>query len=405
MATINFFIQSRKSPAGIYVRLREGRQIDAKAKTKYIVRTEDWSSKKGQPLNLKSGNLKILKADLDKFSSKLQDHYNSSVNKLEINSQWLKDFINPPITEETVSDRLTDYFDFYIKLKNHSIDEDSIRKYRNVQSVLLAFQAFSKRVYMVRDVNDLFRSKFIEYAIEKEKYSNSYIGRMIKFIKTVCYHAEKNNIEVSPQLRSLKPIKEEKHPVIYLNPDEIKMIENVDIKFDKLVIARDWLIISIETGQRISDFMMFTKDNIRMEKGKQLLEFIQKKTETKISLPLSKKIRDILTRWDGNFPPKQLETDYNEYIKEVCQIAGLVKIISGGKNKKELNRKVYGQYQKFELITSHIGRRSFATNYFGIAPTAGIMYITGHKNESIFLKYIGKTPTEMSHLMAEYIKM
>ena len=35
MATIKYFIQSKNNPAGIYVRLKEGRNIDAKAKTKF----------------------------------------------------------------------------------------------------------------------------------------------------------------------------------------------------------------------------------------------------------------------------------------------------------------------------------------------------------------------------------
>jgi hypothetical protein len=226
MATIKFFIQSVKSPAGIYVRLREGRQIDAKAKTKFIVRVEDWSPKKARPINLKSESLKKLKYDLDQLAIDLQNHYNSSVGKFEINSQWLKDFIDPPITEDTVPERLTEYFDYYISRKNHTIESDSIRKYRNVQKILLDFQIYSKRIYMVKDVNELFRSRFLEYAIMVGKYQQGTVARMIKFIKTVCYHAEKNKVDVSAELRSLKPIKEEKLPVIYLNTDEIELIES-----------------------------------------------------------------------------------------------------------------------------------------------------------------------------------
>ena len=45
--------------------------------------------------------------------------------------------------------------------------------------------------------------------------------------------------------------------------------------------------------------------------------------------------------------------------------------------------------KKFEMITSHTARRSFATNMYhrGISPVM-IMSITGHKKESTFLKYI-----------------
>ena len=43
--------------------------------------------------------------------------------------------------------------------------------------------------------------------------------------------------------------------------------------------------------------------------------------------------------------------------------------------------------KKFEMITSHTARRSFATNMYhrGISPVM-IMSITGHKKESTFLK-------------------
>ncbi len=64
MATIHFYLQSKKNPAGIYVRLREGRSIDAKAKTKYAVNPEDWSTSKGQLKSMKDEGFKRLNEDL-----------------------------------------------------------------------------------------------------------------------------------------------------------------------------------------------------------------------------------------------------------------------------------------------------------------------------------------------------
>jgi len=95
MATIKFIIQSKKSPAGIYVRLREGRNIDAKAKTNFAINPQDWSNTKGQPKNLKDANFKQLNEDLIKLSANLLNHFNISNGKYEINSEWLKEFINP----------------------------------------------------------------------------------------------------------------------------------------------------------------------------------------------------------------------------------------------------------------------------------------------------------------------
>jgi hypothetical protein len=65
-------------------------------------------------------------------------------------------------------------------------------------------------------------------------------------------------------------------------------------------------------------------------------------------------------------------------------------------------RKKHGRFAKWELVSSHIGRRSFATNHFGKIPTPIIMAATGHKSESSFLKYIGKGRAEMVSMLAEY---
>jgi len=46
-------------------------------------------------------------------------------------------------------------------------------------------------------------------------------------------------------------------------------------------------------------------------------------------------------------------------------------------------------HPKYQLITNHTGRRSFATNAVleGI-PFSAIMKITGHKTEKAFLRYV-----------------
>jgi integrase len=62
--------------------------------------------------------------------------------------------------------------------------------------------------------------------------------------------------------------------------------------------------------------------------------------------------------------------------------------------------RVIENYQKWELLSSHTARRSFATNeYLAGTPTITIMAITGHKTEKAFLKYIKLTPNEHAKLL------
>jgi integrase len=59
-----------------------------------------------------------------------------------------------------------------------------------------------------------------------------------------------------------------------------------------------------------------------------------------------------------------------------------VKTTKGGQVKKET-------FKKYELISTHTARRSFATNeYLNETSIIAIMSITGHKTEKSFLKYI-----------------
>ena len=65
-------------------------------------------------------------------------------------------------------------------------------------------------------------------------------------------------------------------------------------------------------------------------------------------------------------------------------------------------RRVEGVYPKYELVTSHIGRRSFATNYYGDIPTSYLIYVTGHSSEIMFLNYIGKSNKDMALELTKY---
>jgi len=63
---------------------------------------------------------------------------------------------------------------------------------------------------------------------------------------------------------------------------------------------------------------------------------------------------------------------------------------------------IKGVYPKYELIGSHVCRRSFATNFYGKIPTPILINITGHGTEKMFLKYIGKTSYDNAYQMVKY---
>lgn len=390
MARIIFYLQSKKSPAGIYVRLRQGAEIDAKAKTKLAINPEDWSAAKGQPKNLKDESFKRINSELNKLRMALLAHYNDSVNKVAISSGWLKNFITPPEEIAAVPNKLLDYFEYYLVHKENSVKGSTNSKIRVIQRLLERFQRETKKEYFISDVSPDFKLTFEKYCLS-DGYSHGTIVRALKYIKTMCNHAKRNGISVNRLLDevSIKPAKREKP--IFLNIEELALIEKAKLDDkDYLLNARDWLIISCYTGQRVSDFMNLNKDQIRYENKRPIIEFTQKKGNKRIALAIHPIVIKYLAKNDGDFPRPISDQKYNEYIKEVCKLSEIKQKISGSIKDKKTNRNIEGEYEKWQLVTSHIGRRSFATNFYSHIPTPLLMAATGHATEKQFLEYIGK---------------
>ncbi len=330
-------------------------------------------------------------------------------NKANISSiledpKWLynciESYYNPNKDIEIPTDLLS-FIDYYIKKKEKGGNTASIKKYRVIKNKLKRFEGYRKKQILIADINEDFKDEFEKYYVD-QKYSRNTIHREFVFVKTFCFHARYLGLKTHHHLDSLKFDREEvKH--IYLSFDEINKIKEVELPHEYLENARDWLLISCYLGQRISDFMNFSSELVRNENDKYLLEFRQVKTKKLMTIPVSKEVREILGKRNGEFPRAISDQKYNDYIKEVAKIAGLNEICEG---KKRINvtpdkekgsfRDVIGKYEKWELITSHIGRRSFATNYYGKVPTTYLINITGHSTESMFLNYIKKSNKDIA---------
>lgn len=410
MATINLLIQSSKNPATIYIRLRDGKKIDLKAKTNFLINPLDWDKSKQRPLKklLRDINYANLETDLLAFKNNILIEYVKAKGIKEINSEWLKNCINPKKQEKLHPNRLVEYIDTYIKFKENDVARATIVKCNVIKQLLIRYEKEIGKNILIIDVNNDFKVKFQNYC-NKEGYSKNTTAKNLRYIKTFCKHAKSNGLNTHPQLDSMKT-KYYKVEHIYLSKAEIKRIEklNDETLTDGLKNAKDWLLISCYSGQRVSDFMRFKKSMIRLEKDKKngekkaLLEFTQIKTDQIMTIPLHKKIIKILKKYNGEFPKKISSQRYNEHIKKICEKAEIKELTSGTKFNHKTKLKETKMYPKWQLVTSHIGRRSFATNNYGKIPTSFLMYMTGHTTENMFLNYIGKSNKDIALELTKY---
>ena len=425
MATVNFLYRSTKPEANLNLRLLY-RVIDDSldggfqdyvlgARTKLMVSKQYWE---------KQHNLKRVK-DIDVANKQIE--INQELNRIEnhilnafeganhrtIDKGWLtglmEAYYNPRNDPATIPLNLIGYIDYYIEEREHEITPASITKFNVIKNKMKRLQRQRGYPIMISEIGEQFKKEFVNY-YKSENYSQNTMQRELGLIKTFCKHAATKGIDIHPELLNLK-LKKKTVKSIYLSFEELKSIEKAAMEHEYQDNARDWLIISCYTGQRISDFMRFTSGMVRVENGKQLLEFKQKKTGKLMTIPLHPKVQAIIEKRKGEFPRAISDQRYNDYIKEVCKLAGLMKKATG---KKQVNidpegdeskiRAIPGTFEKWELVTSHIGRRSFATNFYGYnnIPTSYLIYVTGHSSEAMFLNYIGKSNKDLAIELTNY---
>lgn len=142
------------------------------------------------------------------------------------------------------------------------------------------------------------------------------------------------------------------------------------------------------------------------------IEIQQQKTGEKVVIPIHDEVEIILKKYNGNFPPTFADSFdsnaviFNRHLKKVCELAGIHEIVKGKVYNDIKKKNEIIETEKCYLVSSHVCRRSFATNFYGnkMFTTPQLMAITGHKTEQMFLNYIGKTADDWAMQTAKTFK-
>ena len=416
MASVNFLYRSLKDKSCLNLRLLfrfNGNDHVIATSTNLEVSKDYWKNKhklKVKDISVINKQIEI-NTEINKITNHILKAFEQSGASDLLNKQWLdkqlSSYYNRNTKIKTIPKDIVRFIEYYVEQRLNEVKPASITKFNVVKHKLQRLENHIGRSIFINEINEEFKELFVNYC-KGENYSQNTMQRELNIIKMFCKFAKYKGVDVHIELEGLK-LNKEKTEKIYLSLKEIDQIEAAQIDKPYLINARDWLIISCFTGQRISDFMRFNKEMIRVEDSKTLLEFDQQKTGKTMTIPLHNKVTSILKKYNGDFPKRISDQRYNDYLKEVCKIAKLHQKIQG---KKQINtskdplerkvRKVEGMYPKYELVTSHIGRRSFATNHYGKIPTSYLIYVTGHSSEEMFLNYIGKSNKDMALELTKY---
>lgn len=400
MATVKFLIKGNSQLSNIYVRVRDGRNIDLTTKTQLVIDSVHWSSKKGEVKQASTFQEKYnLQKRLNELESTIMDQiHKSKLRGIELDKDWLSNCIE--IFHGNIKDvsyeLINNIKNHILSLKNRlkKVGNQTTKAYGTTILHIEKYQRYKGKVFYLFDVTNSFLESLIVYLKEVEGYASSTVNKDISRILQVCKSAKINGLEVDEsifisQYTSDKP----QRSFVTLSEDDLNQIQDYN-GTDYLENVRDWLIIGCRTGCRIGDLLKLSLENvINRPDGTNVIRYTQSKTRKTIDIPVHPSVNEIIKRLNG-FPRPISDVKFNKYIKELCKRVEINSEITGEKINPKTKRKEKGIFPKYELVTSHICRRSFATNHYLKLSNKVIMRVTGHATERQFLDYIGEIDSD-----------
>lgn len=414
MATVKFRIKNQpKDEVSISVYLSVAKKDMFQCKTGFTINPKDWKSTSKNKVVKKVGHYiigvpkqndetnKKLFNDLQELETKLYKELNKSQSKGDlIDRNWLQETINntfnrkSKVEEGLLTNQVQHIIDNantrpVVGRKELGISKSRINAYETFKKIVLDFQKYHKKPIYFIDINKKVVDKFRVWLLDEMRYGVNHAGKQLDILKTVCMDAMSLEIEVNPYVANIKGFRKDRKDkyIEILSEEEIQKIRNKHLTKNYLINTRKWLIIGCYIGQRGSDLLSITKDNIRYSEGNTYIDVTQDKTGKDVSVPVLPPIKYLIEK---DLPTKISTQKFNKYLKELCKECGIDEIKEGEKFNAKTKRKEFGEYPKYELITSHCCRRSFATNFYKKIPTPVLIQITGHSTESLFLDYIAK---------------
>jgi len=422
MATIKLIVKGTKNPSTLYIRFINGRSFDITCSTNLSVDPSQWDSKKSNYKNLSSISDRVKKqAKFEKLKIGILEAYNDSFMMGDIiDKNWLNNavssYFNRPKQEKRLSieKHYVYYSDFALWWienkapkcktdKNKMLSKRVIMQYQSFLKIWKSFEG--QKAYKIQDVSNEILDQFTTFMTSKDYASNT-TKRQIARAKFFISRAKTEGIKTDPTYQDRvfveKDQEEIDHP--YLNEKEIDSVYDLDLSNDlSLDNIRDNAIIGLWTGLRISDF------NKNLDISNIDGDYIRIKTQKTgawVTIPLHPQVRKVIKKRHGNLPVKTSDKHFNEQIKVICMLAEIDQQIKGGvivvDEKTKEKRKVYGLHKKYKLVSSHICRRSFASNLFGHISNRDLMNICGWAKEDMMLHYIKKTKTESADELKKY---
>jgi integrase len=376
----------------VYIRFNHYNSKLFKGQLRFRFKT-NYNLEKGSDIAKKLPTL--IRHKLENCIKEVESDFNNRIDFIPTESWFIKacyGFLNSNKRNGyLLGDVMSEFIEKQIKLERA---ENTIKDNKQSQNIINSFRS---DIELADCKYNLFE-EFTDYLRFEKKYAVANLNRKIRFLRTVLKDAKKKfPTEVPDDFRDLEPLKETKAVrnqkvntyKVTFTEDELKAITNLELTRDSLYNARKWLIIGVNTAIRGQDILNLKLRDFDIEK--KILKIQQQKTKTFAEIPILPPVQKVLK----DFPRKISLQKFNDYIKEICKLAGMTNLVKSEKTiiTAEGKRSKVVEDMKYTFCASHMFRRSFITKYYGKLKNEEIMKVSGHKSVREFLGYVQEVET------------
>ncbi len=237
-------------------------------------------------------------------------------------------------------------------------------------------------------------SKFVDYM--NERLATSSVKTYAAMLKAVLnlYNEE---VKLPKDYDKVLSVRGETSSNTWLNDLEIEtLIGYIPVNATERLVKNQF-IMGCVTGARHSDYMDFTRENIVNKR----LVYVSQKTHVRAEVPLAPVVERLLAENEMFYLVDKEVSDptFNTTIRDICRKVGInerLKLYRAG---------TFVEGQKYEFISSHTARRSFATNlYLRGADLYAISRMMGHKSVTMTEGYVVCGLRDLSDNILDYFK-
>lgn len=354
---------------------------------------------------------------------------------LTLNSKSFSELINEQLTGPRK--KQTSFFDYCDQFFNDKVDSVGYNRSKSIQTTIRKLRVFKSNLTF-EEITDKFSRDFVKF-LRSKGYAENYVSKHISNLKRIMTQATRDKMNTCLDFHDFKKKNEEVFNVFLTEPEIEKIYNlkfelsgdnredyaryitipnslmfpnlktkepnltdrqishNLAVKINALERSRKLFVIGCWTGLRCENYLNIDPD-VQIDETGKFIQAIANKNGPKVLIPIHRIVSEIIA--DG-WPVTITGQKLNEHVKTLGFMAGLNEKVmwtrtEGGSRITHINA-------KWEMLSSHSARRSFATNLFlrGV-PSDFIRAVTGHKSDKEFNKYIKAAPEQISRMLANY---